>query len=243
MFSIMPLDKKSFYARTMHTPDSPERAAHRAALREVSKAPAPAASRADRRRERGLRLRRRSDREAGPAPSAPHRRSVLRLAEAGDIAHRRHRRDGAHRLRGVGHRRRRRPSRPAFRAESGPGVRRAVRPDAPTQRRRCHESCRDSQSVGASAWLSSCRDLPHVRLRVVGFVAHTDEGGSFEEHHLRVSRPGHRCVYAGEHRKHRYRRRRRRRRRAHRPPPQPQPRPAFHRRHHRLLPQHRRTGP
>ena len=37
MFSIMPLDKKSFYARTMHTPDSPERAAHRAALREVSK--------------------------------------------------------------------------------------------------------------------------------------------------------------------------------------------------------------
>src|SRR5258708_10393502 len=37
MFSVMPLDKKSFYARTMHTPDSPERAAHRAALREVSK--------------------------------------------------------------------------------------------------------------------------------------------------------------------------------------------------------------
>jgi len=33
----MPLDKKSFYARTMHTPDSPERAALRAALREVSK--------------------------------------------------------------------------------------------------------------------------------------------------------------------------------------------------------------
>jgi hypothetical protein len=33
----MPLDKKSFYARTMHTPDSPERAAHREALREVSK--------------------------------------------------------------------------------------------------------------------------------------------------------------------------------------------------------------
>ena len=33
----MPLDKKSFYARTMHTPDSPERAAQRAALREVSK--------------------------------------------------------------------------------------------------------------------------------------------------------------------------------------------------------------
>ena len=33
----MPLDKKSFYARTMHTPDSPERAAQRAALREISK--------------------------------------------------------------------------------------------------------------------------------------------------------------------------------------------------------------
>lgn len=33
----MPLDKKSFYARTMHTPDSPERASQRAALREVSK--------------------------------------------------------------------------------------------------------------------------------------------------------------------------------------------------------------
>jgi hypothetical protein len=33
----MTLDKKSFYARTMHTPDSPERAALRAALREVSK--------------------------------------------------------------------------------------------------------------------------------------------------------------------------------------------------------------
>lgn len=33
----MPLDKKSFYARTMHTPDSPERAAMRAALREISK--------------------------------------------------------------------------------------------------------------------------------------------------------------------------------------------------------------
>lgn len=33
----MPLDKKSFYARTMHTPDSPERAAQREALREVSK--------------------------------------------------------------------------------------------------------------------------------------------------------------------------------------------------------------
>ena len=37
MFSVMPLDKKSFYARTMHTPDSPERAALRAALRDVSK--------------------------------------------------------------------------------------------------------------------------------------------------------------------------------------------------------------
>jgi hypothetical protein len=33
----MALDKKSFYARTMHTPDSPERAALRDALREVSK--------------------------------------------------------------------------------------------------------------------------------------------------------------------------------------------------------------
>jgi hypothetical protein len=33
----MPLDKKSFYARTMHTPDSPERAVQRDALREVSK--------------------------------------------------------------------------------------------------------------------------------------------------------------------------------------------------------------
>jgi hypothetical protein len=33
----MPLDKKSFYARTMHTPDTPERAALREALREVSK--------------------------------------------------------------------------------------------------------------------------------------------------------------------------------------------------------------
>jgi hypothetical protein len=37
MFSVMPLDKKSFYARTMHTPDWPERAALRAALRDVSK--------------------------------------------------------------------------------------------------------------------------------------------------------------------------------------------------------------
>jgi len=33
----MPLDKKSFYARTMHTPDSPERAVRRESLREVSK--------------------------------------------------------------------------------------------------------------------------------------------------------------------------------------------------------------
>lgn len=33
----MPLDKKSFYARTMHTPDSPERAIQRESLREVSK--------------------------------------------------------------------------------------------------------------------------------------------------------------------------------------------------------------
>jgi hypothetical protein len=37
MFPVMPLDKKSFYARTMHTPDSPERAALRTALRDVSK--------------------------------------------------------------------------------------------------------------------------------------------------------------------------------------------------------------
>ena len=37
MFPLMPLDKKSFYARTMHTPDTPERAALRAALRDVSK--------------------------------------------------------------------------------------------------------------------------------------------------------------------------------------------------------------
>ncbi len=33
----MPLDKKSFYARTMHTPDSPERALQRESLREISK--------------------------------------------------------------------------------------------------------------------------------------------------------------------------------------------------------------
>jgi len=37
----MQLDKNSFYARTMHTPDSPERAALRAALRDVSKALLP----------------------------------------------------------------------------------------------------------------------------------------------------------------------------------------------------------
>jgi hypothetical protein len=37
MFLVMPLDKKSFYARTMHTPDTPERAALRVALRDVSK--------------------------------------------------------------------------------------------------------------------------------------------------------------------------------------------------------------
>jgi hypothetical protein len=37
----MPLDKNSFYARTMHTPDSPERAVLRSALRDVSKALLP----------------------------------------------------------------------------------------------------------------------------------------------------------------------------------------------------------
>jgi len=37
----MALDKKYFYARTMHTPDSPERAALREALRDVSKALLP----------------------------------------------------------------------------------------------------------------------------------------------------------------------------------------------------------
>jgi hypothetical protein len=37
----MPLDKNSFYARTMHTPDTPERAALRGALRDVSKALLP----------------------------------------------------------------------------------------------------------------------------------------------------------------------------------------------------------
>ena len=37
----MALDKKSFYARTMHTPDTPERAALREALRGVSRAILP----------------------------------------------------------------------------------------------------------------------------------------------------------------------------------------------------------
>jgi hypothetical protein len=37
----MTMDKKDFYARTMHTPDSPERAELRAALRETSKALLP----------------------------------------------------------------------------------------------------------------------------------------------------------------------------------------------------------
>ena len=37
----MAFSKSDFYARTMHTPDSPERAALRAALREVSKALLP----------------------------------------------------------------------------------------------------------------------------------------------------------------------------------------------------------
>src|SRR5437762_13721949 len=35
------LDKNSFFARTMHTPDSPERAELRAALRDISKALIP----------------------------------------------------------------------------------------------------------------------------------------------------------------------------------------------------------
>jgi hypothetical protein len=35
------MDKNSFFARTMHTPDSPERAELRAALREISKALIP----------------------------------------------------------------------------------------------------------------------------------------------------------------------------------------------------------
>jgi hypothetical protein len=37
----MAFDKNDFYARTMHTPDTPERAALRAALRNVSKALLP----------------------------------------------------------------------------------------------------------------------------------------------------------------------------------------------------------
>jgi hypothetical protein len=37
----MALDKKSFFARTMHTPDTPERAALRGTLRDVSKALLP----------------------------------------------------------------------------------------------------------------------------------------------------------------------------------------------------------
>lgn len=37
----MAIDRKDFFTRTMHTPDSPERAAQRAALREISKALIP----------------------------------------------------------------------------------------------------------------------------------------------------------------------------------------------------------
>lgn len=37
----MAIDRKTFFARTMHTPDSPERAELRAALRELSKALLP----------------------------------------------------------------------------------------------------------------------------------------------------------------------------------------------------------
>ena len=37
----MTLDKKAFFARTMHSPDSPERAALRSALRDVSRALIP----------------------------------------------------------------------------------------------------------------------------------------------------------------------------------------------------------
>ncbi len=40
-FGAMALDKKSFFARTMHTPDSRERAAMRLSLRELSKALLP----------------------------------------------------------------------------------------------------------------------------------------------------------------------------------------------------------
>lgn len=41
IFLGMPIDRNAFFARTMHTPDSPERAALRAALRELSKALLP----------------------------------------------------------------------------------------------------------------------------------------------------------------------------------------------------------
>lgn len=37
----MPIDRNAFFARTMHTPDSPQRAELRAALRELSKALLP----------------------------------------------------------------------------------------------------------------------------------------------------------------------------------------------------------
>lgn len=37
----MPIDRDTFFARTMHTPDTPERAELRAALRELSKALLP----------------------------------------------------------------------------------------------------------------------------------------------------------------------------------------------------------
>jgi hypothetical protein len=37
----MPIDRNAFFARTMHTPDDPERAELRAALRELSKALLP----------------------------------------------------------------------------------------------------------------------------------------------------------------------------------------------------------
>jgi|SRR5436305_5404753 len=37
----MPIDRNAFFARTMHTPDTPERAELRAALRELSKALLP----------------------------------------------------------------------------------------------------------------------------------------------------------------------------------------------------------
>jgi hypothetical protein len=41
IFLGMPIDRNAFFARTMHTPDTPERAALRAALRELSKALLP----------------------------------------------------------------------------------------------------------------------------------------------------------------------------------------------------------